>query len=194
MLAFSVLLLGTIRIRKSSVATACGRDTKWTRTEVVGESGTGASGSEVHAFLYSNGTMKDLGTLGGTPSRAFGINARGQVVGSSDLANGGPHAFLFSDGTMTDLGTLVAGSATTVSVAFGINDAGQVVGSSQIAGLSPPNHAVLWQDGNIVDVNPPGWQTIGYAINNRGQIVGSGSNPAGQGHGFLLTPFVDAAY
>ena len=92
-------------------------------------------------------------------------------------------------GVMTDLGTLVAGPATTtVSVAFGINNAGQVVGYSQIAGQSPPPHVVLWQHGKIFDLNPTGWQTLGYAINNRGQIAGFGSNPTGQSHGFLLTP------
>src|SRR5438034_456718 len=38
----------------------------------------------IHAFLYSNGTMTDLGTLPGYPaahSLAFGINASGQVTG-----------------------------------------------------------------------------------------------------------------
>ena len=34
-----------------------------------------------HAFLYTAGKLKDLGTLRGGDSCAFGINAAGQVVG-----------------------------------------------------------------------------------------------------------------
>jgi probable HAF family extracellular repeat protein len=41
--------------------------------EVVGSSVDESTG-ETHAFLYSGGLMKDLGTLGGTDSQAFGIN------------------------------------------------------------------------------------------------------------------------
>src|SRR5215207_10175943 len=61
-----------------------------------------------HAFLYdSTNGMKDLGTLGGTNSYAYGINDSGQVVGYSDTANSGPHAFLYdSTNGMKDLGTL----------------------------------------------------------------------------------------
>jgi probable HAF family extracellular repeat protein len=44
-----------------------------------------------HAFLYSDGMMTDIGTLGGESgyntwnSWAYAINERGQVVGRSDL-------------------------------------------------------------------------------------------------------------
>jgi uncharacterized membrane protein len=40
------------------------------------------------AFLYTNGTLTDLGTLGGADSVATGINASGQVVGYSTTTTG----------------------------------------------------------------------------------------------------------
>ncbi|MGH7182096.1 MAG: hypothetical protein ACREJN_08975, partial [Nitrospiraceae bacterium] len=76
------------------------------------------------AFLYSNGTMKNLlGTLGGVENQAYGINDAGQVVGRAIFGNS-YHAFLYSNGTIMDLGTLGGNQ----SIARGINDAGQVVG------------------------------------------------------------------
>ena len=48
----------------------------------------------------------DLGTLGGTFSSAAAINARGQIVGTSETPSGGTHAVLWQDSTITDLGTL----------------------------------------------------------------------------------------
>jgi probable HAF family extracellular repeat protein len=47
-----------------------------------------------HAFLYSGGSMIDLGTLGGNESFGFGINDFGQITGYSVIA-GQPriHAF-----------------------------------------------------------------------------------------------------
>jgi probable HAF family extracellular repeat protein len=81
-----------------------------------------------HAFSATNGTMTDLGTLGGS-SYAYGINASGEIVGYSYLANGDQHAFLYDDGTMLDLNALLpANSGWVLEGAFGINDAGQITG------------------------------------------------------------------
>ena len=40
----------------------------------------------------------DLGTLGGTNSRAYALNARGQVVGESETVTGQSRAFLWEAG------------------------------------------------------------------------------------------------
>jgi probable HAF family extracellular repeat protein len=65
------------------------------RGQVVGLSR--AASGEIHAFLWENGQMKDLGTLpGGQYSVAIDINNRGQVAGSGYTAFGETHALLWS--------------------------------------------------------------------------------------------------
>ena len=71
--------------------------------------------------------ITDLGTLGGTSSRATAVNDLGQVVGWGDTASGEPHAFSWTAaGGMVDLGTLGGNYSTAAAV----NDLGQVVGYS----------------------------------------------------------------
>ena len=94
-----------------------------------------------HAFLYSNGTMQDLGTLPGFDgSDAMGINASGQVVGWNYVeATNVDHAFLYSQGTMVDLNTLISPAAGwTLAYASAINDSGQIVGWGSDSGSPAP--------------------------------------------------------
>lgn len=161
-----------------------GQVTGYTRTQA----GVG------RAFLYSNGVMQEIGSLGGT-SYGSAINAGAQIAGYSYLAEGGStyHAFLYSEGVMNDLGTL----GGTHSRALGINDQGQVVGWTYDARQFV--RPFLYENGSMVDLNTllvpgSGWRLHdATAINNRGQIVGSGWNAAGKQHGYLLTPIPEPA-
>ena len=61
--------------------------------------------------------MTDIGTLGGTESRANAINQVGRVVGTSTTASGEPHAFAWKDGKFQDLGDhdTRSGEATAIN-------------------------------------------------------------------------------
>jgi probable HAF family extracellular repeat protein len=170
---------------------------------VVGYSDINGNTSASHATLWSNGSITDLGTLGGAYSSANAINNAGQVAGTSNIVrNIDPfHATLWSNGSITDLGTL-EGFASG-SGARAINNAGQVVGSSSSYIPGPPygssaSRATLWSNGVAKDLNSfldaatveAGWvMTAAVGINDNGWIVGSAYNETGQKqHAFLLTP------
>src|SRR5262249_1940890 len=66
------------------------------------------------------------------------------------------------------------------SQANSINQAGQIVGFG-----FTPWHAVLWQDGKMIDLNIFGGQhSVAGSINNAGQVVGGAYTPD-SGHAFL---------
>ncbi len=77
------------------------------------------------AFLWQEGKMRDLGTLGGSHSLGTGINSRGEVVGTALTRNDDLYAFAFQDGKMKPLG---APPGTDDSAATSVNDNGQVAG------------------------------------------------------------------
>jgi probable HAF family extracellular repeat protein len=182
------------------------------RGQVVGSSNSatifyGQLGAGVHAFLWENGKMRDLGTLGRNPptSAAVAISDRGEIIGNSPVT-GDWRPFLWRNGKMTGLGSLGGGHSEAVA----INERGQVIGGSIPApvpverdyrmGGSGYTHAVLWQDGKIIDLGTLDGPDIAAvdrfidrtasdarAVNERGQVVGSSMTASGRGHAVLWT-------
>jgi probable HAF family extracellular repeat protein len=146
-------------------------------------------GTQIRAFRWQDGVMRDLGTLGtGTDSSAQTINERGQIAGSSTTntiinpLTGTPtiDPFLWERGKMIDLGGL---GGTTSDVAEGPfeNSQGQVVGQSDIAG-DVHAHPFLWtKPGPMQDLGTLGGDD-GQAlwINDVGEVVGWATNTGNQ--------------
>ncbi|NBU09856.1 MAG: hypothetical protein EBS84_12685 [Proteobacteria bacterium] len=134
------------------------------------------------AVLWQRGRQLDLGTLGGTNSRAFGINERVDITGAAQTKSGAFHAFLFRQAKMTDLGTL-----------GGINSYGHAINSAfDIAGVSDTaqqvRHAFLYTGGKLRDLGTLGGiLSQANALNEQADVVGFAQNPAGQSRAFLYT-------
>jgi probable HAF family extracellular repeat protein len=135
------------------------------------------SATQMHAVLWQNGAIKDLGTLGGPDSVAWQINERGQIAGQS-YVNSIPNAttgvptidpfFIGEDGKMVDLGSL----GGTVSWATGLNNRGEVIGAMTLAG-DGGWHPFLWSHGVLTDLGTLGADCgNATAINDAGDIVG----------------------
>jgi probable HAF family extracellular repeat protein len=143
----------------------------------------GSSIPTLDPFLWDNGTMIDLGNLGGTSSFAQCANNRGEVIGQSNLPGDKiHHAFLWRNGRMQDLGTL----GGDLSEAFWINDAGDIAGSADLP--TPGLHdAVVWKHGRMHDLGtvPGDPCSRAYALNSRGQVVGLSSDCVNALHAFV---------
>src|ERR1022692_4844726 len=158
-------------------------------------------------FLWQNGVMTKLPTLGGTNGFANSINNRGEVAGlaettTTDPAPGCPvfqfKPVLWRNGAIQELPTY---PGDTDGVAAFINDNGQAVGASGTCASFNPNsglylvedHALLWEKGRVTDLGNLGGSggiagNHACAINNRGQVVGhSELTDNTTFHGFLWT-------
>ncbi|HEV2751991.1 MAG TPA: hypothetical protein VGV12_15825 [Gemmatimonadales bacterium] len=78
------------------------------------------------AVIWQNGQMSFL--PGSEPSQAFGINNRGEVVGTYIPSGTTFHAALWRDGVRYDLNDVVGDRQLGLHWANAINDAGQIVG------------------------------------------------------------------
>ena len=75
-----------------------------------------------------------LGNLGAAFCNARGVNADGDVVGTSSTGSA-PHAFIYTDGTIYDLNNLIGATTVVLTQATGINDSGQISAQGWTNGL-----------------------------------------------------------
>jgi probable HAF family extracellular repeat protein len=156
-------------------------------------------------FIWRDGVMSELQPIGGNNSEAFGINNRGQAVGIAETAvqdaNCVPpqvrdfEAVIWEpkEGEIQEL-PMLPGDA--VAAALAINDKGQVVGTSGSCAVpdflffsTSAFHAVLWQNGSVIDLGSFGGlvNNSALAINNAGQVVGMSDLPGDTTtHAFFL--------
>jgi len=174
--------------------------------------GSGApwSGTTCLGFLWQDGSMTPLATLGGYNGAASAINNRGVVAGNAETArrdstcppydpSQGQYQVLenkpvvWENGRIRELPTY---KDDPDGFAIAINDYGQAAGGSGVCStfnvinglyLSPV-HALLWDHGKVTNLGSLGgnFGNQAHAINNRGQVVGA-SDLAGDAvfHGFL---------
>jgi probable HAF family extracellular repeat protein len=160
-------------------------------------------------FLWQDGKMVQLPTLGGNNGAANAISNRGKVAGFAENSTPDPGCpapqllqfkpVVWEKGAIHRLPT-VGGDPD--GVVYNINDSGDLVGASGTCTTFNPNflnsllavHALLWENGKTTDLGNLGGQTgqaggnAAYDVNNRGEVVG-GSDLAGDitFHAFLWT-------
>jgi hypothetical protein len=154
--------------------------------------GIGNAGAAVGVSLLNNGnflnftvnplkstSVQTLNIIGSQKAMAFGVNAKGVVVGT----DGNGNAFLEKHGRVTTFIPL-GGTAAT---AFGINDGGTIVGQYTTSANTTPGF-IRVNNKSYVTINAPsGPDTVNaQGINDKGLVVGFYMGTDGQDHGFML--------
>lgn len=170
--------------------------------------GLPSAGNSCLPFLWQNGAMTAMPTLGGNNGAVNQINKNGEMAGLAETATPDPTCpapqvlqfkpVMWASGKIHELVTL---DGDRDGAAFAINDSGQVAGasgqcsafSSSILENLQPLHALLWQGDSVTDLGNLGGTGQGFGnlalnLNNQGQVVGQ-SDLSGDAnfHAFLWT-------
>ena len=140
---------------------------------------------EAHLFLY-DGVVHDLGAPAGRSAQGTGINALGQIVGTTNLPQDYSKGFLYSNGVFEIFEPLSGDNNLYVSA---INDLGQITGYSRLGGSFP--QAFVRTNGVMQGLGflpNQGQFSVANAINNAGVIVGQALHSASPyGHAVLFS-------
>jgi probable HAF family extracellular repeat protein len=170
--------------------------------------GLPSAGGTCVPFLWQNGVMNPLPTLGGNNGIATKINNLGEVAGTAEnsmsdscpsgLTQNQSKPVVWRNGAVHEVPTYPGDPDGAV---FGINDAGQAAGASGTCTpgslITPVNlqplHALLWEEGKATDLGTLGGTGNFFGIqaenlNNRGQVIGWSDLEGNQNfHAFLWT-------
>ena len=122
-----------------------------------------------NSWLWDDGKVKGLRTLGGWSNEAMAINDDGQIAGFSTMnENRNFHAYILKGNDIKDLGTF-GGSE---SKAYDLNQAGEVVGYAK--NKVGDKRAFLWSGEQLTQLPPlaTGKTSWAWSINDTGWVVG----------------------
>jgi probable HAF family extracellular repeat protein len=156
---------------------------------VVGGASCPGPPPPLHAFSWTeSGGAVDLGTLGGSYSRATEVSDAGGIIGWSSLPGDEQfHAFSWTSREgMIDLGTL-GGSD---SYAWAVSNRGHVVGEAETAGDTVARRAFLWTaQGGMIDLGTLGGpNSYATGVSDSGAVIGVAETPESAQHAFFWTP------